>query len=43
MKFLCIYLGKGNGGGYNACIGMGTHSQSLLFYHFMDFDETWYG
>ena len=27
MNFLCIYLGEKGGGGTNACICMGKHSQ----------------
>ena len=42
-EFLCIYLGEGMGWGCctNACICIGTHSQSLLQNRLMDFDETW--
>ena len=44
MNFLCIYLGKKVGGGFNstnACICMGTQSQPLLQNHLMDVYETW--
>ena len=40
MNFLCIYLGE-KGGCTNACICMGTHSQSLLQNRLMDVYETW--
>ena len=42
MNFLCIYLIK-KGGGINACICMGTHSQPLLQNRLMDVYETWQG
>ena len=41
-EFLCIYLGEGRGC-TNARICIGTHSQSLLRNHLMDFAKTWYG
>ena len=41
MNFLCIYLGEKGGGGTNACIYMGTHSQPLLQNCVMDVYETW--
>ena len=43
MNFLCINLGAGKGGCTNACICMGTHSQSLLQNRLMDVYKTWQG
>ena len=40
MNFLYIYF-REKGGCTNACICMGTHSQSLLQNHLMDVYETW--
>ena len=42
MNFLCIYLGvKGGGGCTNACLCIGTHSQTLLQNRFTYVYETW--
>ena len=41
MNFLCIYSDEGSGGCTNACICIGTHSQTLLQNRLMDVYETW--
>ena len=42
MNFFCIYLGEGGGGGgTNACICFGTHSQPLLLNRWMCVYKTW--
>ena len=41
MKFLCIYLDEGKGGG--VALYILEHSQPLLQKRLMDVYETWYG